>query len=122
MMQEQERAHFLISGGAFDSLGLDSVEGSVQTNAAGENEFGAVAGQYSEEDTSDEALAWRLMQEEQQAFNQRLMALASAHNFLAYYWCLVVGHPAEVSREGETEGEGDDPLADAPQVEQMSYE
>mmetsp|Transcript_13036 Transcript_13036/g.36669 ORF Transcript_13036/g.36669 Transcript_13036/m.36669 type:complete len:84 (+) Transcript_13036:651-902(+) len=31
---------------------------------------------YDPEDATDEAIAWRLMQEEQQQFNQRLMAMA----------------------------------------------
>ena len=115
---------------------------------------------FGPEDTSDEALAWRLMQEEQQQFNARLMNMARAQfgelpllrgltrgerdrrplncfpslpaldalcpDSLAAVRCaLAEGAQQEEEEYGDEAEDGDavdDPLANAPDVENMTYE
>mmetsp|Transcript_13038 Transcript_13038/g.36679 ORF Transcript_13038/g.36679 Transcript_13038/m.36679 type:complete len:110 (+) Transcript_13038:651-980(+) len=62
---------------------------------------------YDPEDATDEAIAWRLMQEEQQQFNQRLMAMAGHFG----------AHPESPGAD-EDEAEA----MDTPDVEGMTYE
>mmetsp|Transcript_13037 Transcript_13037/g.36671 ORF Transcript_13037/g.36671 Transcript_13037/m.36671 type:complete len:191 (+) Transcript_13037:324-896(+) len=100
MMQEQERAHFLLAGGAYGAGSPMAQNLEYASDVPGEQA-------YDPEDATDEAIAWRLMQEEQQQFNQRLMAMAGHFG----------AHPESPGAD-EDEAEA----MDTPDVEGMTYE
>lgn len=100
MMQEQEQAHFLFAAGSLSEEAEDGSQAERSESAP-----------FAEDDTSDEALAWRMMREEEQLFNQRLLAMAGAQY-------------AAAEEEEEADG-GDHAAGEAPNypdVDQMSYE
>jgi len=98
MMQEQEQAHFLLAGGGASSA-IDA-----RGPQAGD------ASPFSEDDTSDEAMAWRLQYEEEHMFNQRLMAMAGTQFAIP-----------GMEHEGNDEDSPSD-AAHITDVDQMSYE